>query len=153
MQHFGYCISPHPHMKRVDGLYWVGSSTKCCSWSVRTEQLVSFMLPVLCLCDISFLLNIRITVALFIEKKDLIVLQTLPDLNNSYIPELTANVVKDSCINNEVQYKSKIKHTGTRSAAAWPHFRLCLLSPSSILPPLSVYCAFFPASKVSMRLL
>jgi hypothetical protein len=76
--------------------------------------------------------------------KGLILLQTLPDLSSSYIQELTANIVNDSCINNEVQFKSKIKHTGTRSAAAWPHRR-------SILPPPSAHCAFFPASKISMR--
>jgi hypothetical protein len=43
----------------------------------------------------------------------LIVLQTLPDLNSSYTPELTANVVNDSCMNKEVQYKFKKTHRNT----------------------------------------
>jgi hypothetical protein len=47
------------------------------------------------------------------------------------------------------QLKSKLQHNGSPSTTARPPRRL--LSPNSILPPLSSHCAFIPARKNSAR--
>ena len=39
--------------------------------------------------------------------------------------ELSMDMVKNVCIYTAVQLKSKLQHTGTRQAAAWPPLRQC----------------------------